>query len=219
MGKKESANKTITKIQNKVQGFNSRLILVLKLLLGTLSIPLLIGVTAGFSKSIATFEQGYLRLFIAGIVAYLILHLFIYKPVAVYKFGQSVLQFIFGFFAPLVKVASYLLPVYTLLIIAAFFILRDIFKSAPDISTFLFFIAFSFTFHLVLTADALRDKEAGLGRANYFFAFSLIYLLTMVMLAGGLHFMLSDFSFLDFLDQSGREVWQVYERVFSQLFV
>lgn len=219
MEKKPSVNKTVAQIQNKALTFGSRCILALRLLLGALSIPLIIGVTIGFSKSLTLLERDLLRFFIAGIVAYLILHHFIYKPVAVYKFGQKVLQFLFGFFAPLVKIASYLLPIYALLIIALFFILTRAFNTVLDPGIFLFLIAFSFSFHLILTADALRDKEAGLGRANYFFGFSLIYLLNIVMLAAGLHFIFSKFSFLGFLSQSGRESWQIYQRVFGQLFL
>jgi len=84
---------------------------------------------------------------------------------------------------------------------------------------FLFLISFSLVFHLVLTAETLRDRELGLARANYLFGFSLIYLLNILMLAAGLHFMFKKFLFLDFLSQAGKGSLFIYQSVFRQLFI
>ncbi len=219
MEKKVSANKEVAgKIAEKTQAAGNRIVLILKFVLAALAVPLIIGITAAFSKTVLSLEPLFQNYFIAGIAAYLILHFFIYKPVAVYKTGQGILQFIFGFFAPLVKIAPYLLPIYSILITAAYFILTKLSHYQAETNTFLFFISFSFTLHLVQTADALRDKQSGLARANYFFAFALIYLIDMVMLAGILQLMFKNLSFFEFLSQSGQESLGIYQKVFNQLF-
>ena len=128
------------------------------------------------------------------------------------------MRFLFGFFSPLVKVAPYLLPIYSILVISCFLILKLAFSLNPGANIFLFFISSSLTFHLVITAEELRDKEVGLARANYFFGFTIIYLVNILMLAAGLHFMFDKFSFLEFLSQAGSGSLVIYQNIFRQLF-
>ncbi|MEW6008142.1 MAG: hypothetical protein AB1629_00690 [Candidatus Omnitrophota bacterium] len=219
MEKKESANKQVaSKLAENAQKTTNKIVLILKFILAALAVPLIIGITIAFSKTLLSLESILQNYFLAGIIAYLILHLFIYKPVAVYKTGQGILQFLFIFFAPLVKIASYLLPIYSILITAIYFILAKLPQYKLETDTFLFFISFSFILHLVQTADALRDKQTGLERANYFFAFAIIYLIDIVLLAGMLQLIFNDFSFLEFLSQSGQESLNIYQKVFVQLF-
>lgn len=214
MGKEQLADN----IKSKTNKLISASLLVLKILLAALIIPLIIGITVGLSQEVSRALSGQvLKAFLGGIIAYLVLHFAIYKPVAVYKTGQRILEITFYFFSPLVKIAPYLLPVYSLLLIGVFF-LSGWLKFAADINTFIFLITFGFTLHLTLSAEDLRTKHIGFNKANYFFGFSLIYILNLVMLAGALHFMFAEFSFLDFLSQSSKVSFEAYQAVFRQLF-
>lgn len=212
-------NELAGKITAKTKTFASQSALVLKLLLAALTVPLIIGLTRAFYDGASVLSNDAIKYFIYGFIAYLILHFLIYKPTAVYKKGQRILEILFKFFAPLLKVAPYLLPIYFILIAACFFILRHVFSINADIEIFLFLMAFSLILHLVLTAEALRDKYLGLAKANYFFGFAIIYLLNILMLAAVFHFMFTDFSFLEFFTQSGTNSFEIYQRIFNQLFV
>jgi hypothetical protein len=219
MEKKElqNNNKVAQVAVAKTRTFFSLFLLVLKLLLAAFSIPLIIGITIGFNQRVVTLEPKTLEYFIAGIIAYLIMHLAIYKPKSFYAKGQRILQILFKFFAPLVNVAGYLLPIYSILIFVAYLIFSSGYYI--DLDLVIFLIAFSFTMHLVMTAESLREKYTGLNKANYFFGFAIIYILNILMLAAALHFIFKQFSFLDFLNLSVKESWQIYAKVFNQLFM
>lgn len=215
MEKRELANKLASKTRSSA----SQVSLVLKLLLAALTIPLIVGLTRAFYDTASALPDGAIKYFIYGFLAYLVMHFIIYKPSAVYKKGQRILEIIFKFFAPLLKVAPYLLPVYFILIAACFFIFRHVFNIGVDLEIFLFFMAFSLILHLVLTAESLRDKYLGLAKANYFFGFAVIYVLNILMLAAVFHFMFNEFSFLEFFTRSGTNSFEIYKRIFNQLFV
>lgn len=215
MGKRESANNLYT----HTQALASRSALILKLVLALLCVPLIIGITVALTNSVISLGHIPARCFGGGIISYLVLHFFIYRPAFFYKKGQDVLRFIFAFFSPLVRIASYLLPIYSILIIACFIILSLTVRNNLPANIFLFFVSFSLIFHLIFTAEDLRDRQTGLARSDYFFSFSIIYLLNIIMLGAGLHFMFDKFSFLKFLSQTGRASLYIYQSVFTQLFV
>ncbi len=214
MGREELANK----VTAQTREFSRLSALSLKLALAIVSTPLIISFTISFKEGLSSLGRTYSQCFFYGIVAYIILHFFVYRPITLYRRGQLILRFLFGFFSPLVKVAPYLLPIYSILIISSFVILRSIFNINPDANTFLFFISFSLVLHLVISAEELRDKEVGLARANYFFGFASIYLVNILILSAGLHLMFAKFSFLEFLSRSGSKSLIIYQHILRQLF-
>lgn len=191
---------------------------ILKFSLGILLLPLVVGFSAGFYEELIVLDKTLTSYFYWGIASYLILHLFIYKPLIIYKKGQRILEVIFGFFSPLVKVANYLLPIYTIFLFFIYFIISVFTKEAPLTNYFLFLFSFSLSLHLILTTEVLRAKEDFL-KANYIFGFSLIYILNLILLSFGLSLIFDKFSFVKFFNNSFSISQGIFSKIFTQLFL
>ena len=93
-----------------------RFLYTLRLILGVALLPVVYGVTLNLLNQMFVVERIILNYLLTGVSVFLALYLFIWEPIIIYKKGQRVLEIIFKFFAPLVKTAPYVLPIYTILI-------------------------------------------------------------------------------------------------------
>lgn len=194
-----------------------KILSILKFIIGVLLLPFVISFTIGFSKELLTLEKS-LIYFLSGIISYLVLHLFIGKPLTIYRKGQRILEIIFKFFSPLIKVAGYLLPIYTLILFGFYLILSSFIKDDFLKNSFFFLFSFSLTLHLVITAETLRAKE-DLLKANYIFGYSLIYILNLILISFGLNLISDKFSFVKFFNNTFPMAKNIFGIVFKQLFL
>lgn len=190
---------------------------VIKFIVGVLLLPLVFGITFGFCKEISVLEKTYLVYFIAGIVAYLVIHLFVWEPQFLYKKGQRILEILFGFFTPLVKIAPYLLPIYTILSFIIYFILIIFIKNLILLNILMFLFGFTLILHIKFTSDDLKAKESFL-KSDYIFGFSLIYILNVILVALFISMVLNDFSIPNFLRESFQIAKFIILRIFTQFF-
>ena len=58
-----------------------------------------------------------------GVVALIVSYLFVWEPTILFAKGQKVVEFVFSFFRPMVKVAPYVLPIYSLLLFGIYLII------------------------------------------------------------------------------------------------
>jgi hypothetical protein len=115
MDKKESPNKE-SSFSPKTSGFSNRIFGIIKLILGLCLLPFVYSTTIAFLGECAILNKITTHYFFFGVVVFLILYLFICEPLAIYNKGQKILEFVFRFFTPLVRVAPYVLQIYTILI-------------------------------------------------------------------------------------------------------
>ncbi len=192
----------------------------LKLVLGLLVVPFVISVSIVFIKSIAQIDSTALSYFINGMVFFLVLYLFIYEPRFFYRKGQHFLEVIFRFFAPLVKTAPYVLPIYVVIFGMLYFVLRLFSDSVYILYYSLFLCSFSLLMHLSFSARILRPKRIEYGNiANYIFAISIIYVVNILVFGSILNFMFDSFSFVELFNNSTGLTKSIYLSIFKQLFV
>ena len=157
--------------------------------------------------------------FWGGVVSLLVLFLFIWEPAIIYVKGQRLLEAIFCFFKPLVKVAPFLLPVYTIILFIAYGLSFAIFKSAAPLKHIVFLAGFTMALHLIFGARSIRSKQGDFLKANYIFGFALIYIINISLLAFCLSLVFREFSFVNFADRSYQIAGGVFYAVFRQLFL
>ena len=191
---------------------------ILKFIIGILLLPVLVATSFSFYQQLVLLEKEILIYFIWGVVSYLILHLFIWEPAVIYRKGQRILGIIFRFFAPLVKFASYLFPIYTILIFILYSIISLFFKSKELLNYFMFLFGFSLTLHIIFSAKSLRSKQEDFLKSNYIFGFSFIYITNIVLFCFCLNLVFQRFSFLNFFNQTYSVSKDIYSAVFGQLF-
>ena len=203
----------------KMRDLGSKLLAVVKLLCGLTLLAFVYAGSRGFFTKFRLADAGLQTSFWSGIVSFIICYLFIYEPAAVYRKGQNILAFVFKFFAPVMKVAPFVLPIWSVIVFACYPLLRMV-TTASDAAGYVVFLGgFTWMLHLVFSAKTLRSRTGDFLRANYIFNFSLIYILNLLLIAFCLSLIVDKFSFVQFFQSSfgaARELWMM---VTKQIFV
>jgi hypothetical protein len=220
--KKELPRIKITDVPDlkpKAAGLSGKAFGITKLILGICLLPFVYSVTVSFLKELTAVGSANKNYFWAGLISFLAVYLFIYEPAIIYQRGQRILEAIFRFFAPLVKVALPLVPIYSIVIFIGYLLLSLVFKSEGFFTLFLFTFGFSWILHLVFSAKSIRSKQGDFLRANYIFGFSFIYVLNVTLLAFCLSLVFDKFSFINFFNSSFQVAKDIFYVVFRQLFL
>jgi len=203
-------------IVSKAKGFSTRIFGITKFILGVCALPLVYSSTFSFLNEFNVAESSFKNPFWSGVIAMVVVYLFIWEPAIIYAKGQKILEFIFNFFKPLVRVAPYVLPVYTIVLFFAYVVLSFIFKGL--VGYFVFLFGLSIALHLIFSAKSLRLKKEDFLKANYIFGFSLIYIINLAILSLILSLIIEKFSFVNFANNSLRMAGDIFKAVFKQLF-
>ena len=199
----------------------SKITSILKLAFAIIFFPILVAVSLSFSNEIQKLSPRLVSSFVWGIFAYLVIHLLLYEPAPVYQKGQKITEMVFRFFSPLVKLASFFLPIFTILVLLAYYLLVITLKEQFNYGYhryFMFAVSFFMVLHLVFTAASLRNRQADFLKANYFFAMEFIYIINLGIISGMLSLIFKEFSFLSFFNGACEITRNAFLTVVNQLF-
>ncbi|MDP2939413.1 MAG: hypothetical protein Q8O13_04950 [Candidatus Omnitrophota bacterium] len=197
----------------------NKIISILKLIFAVLLLPIVIAISFSFYSQLNILENLTVSYFTWGIFSFLILYHLIWEPEIIFKKGQRIVEIIFKFFTPLVKIASFCLPIYTLLTLIIYLLLSLLTAELKNfVNYFIFFVSFFLTMHIVFAAKSLKSRESDFLKANYFFAMELIYIVNLSIIAGAFNLIFWDFSFLDFFRLSCQNTQNIFLPIFNQLF-
>ena len=217
MEKKESLKKENNSAA-KISGLSNKAFGIIKFILGICLIPFVYSSTLGFLSEFSLIEKSLQRYFWAGAISIVIIHLIVWEPVILYTKGQKLVELVFVFFKPVVKLAPFVLPVYTIILFILYGLLSFA-KSTNLTNSFIFLIGFTVTLHLVFGAKTVRSKQGDFLKANYIFGFSLIYIINVILLAIGLNLIFKEFSIVNFFNNSFQIANNIFYAVFKQLFL
>ncbi len=192
---------------------------IIKLVLGLCLLPFVYSSTVSFFNEINTIKPGFQGCFLSGVITFAVIYLFVCEPAIIYAKGQKILEFIFGFFAPLVKVAPYVLPIYTVIIFLAYLLFSLIMPSDNLVCYALFLLGFSIILHLVFGAKTLRSKQGDTLKGNYIFGFSFVYIVNLIIIALCFNAMFAEYSFVRFFNSAFISARDIFWAVFKQLFL
>lgn len=192
---------------------------VIKFILGLGLVPFVYCSTSAFLNEMKRIEGVMQADFWAGILTFVVTYFFIWEPAVVYSRGQKILGAVFQFFTPLVKVAPYLLPIYTLIVFAAHGIASLVWGAGKSIHYAIFFAGFTIALHLVFSAKTVRGKKGDFLKGNYIFGFSFVYVTNLALLALCLNLVFGDFSFVQYFSSAFTGAKNMYAEVFRQLFI
>jgi len=204
---------------SKISGLSSKLFGVVKVLLALLILPFVYSSIISFLNEFAQIDKGLQQIFWNGGIIFLAVYLFIWEPVIIYNKGHKLLEIMFSFFKPMVNVAPFLLPIYTILFFIIYGLLSLGIKDNWLIEYALFLIGFSSILHLTFSAKTIRSKKGDFLKANYIFGFSFIFILNVALLAFGFSLIFPKFSFVNFCNISFDVAKNIFYTVFKQLFL
>jgi len=196
-----------------------KILAVLKLLLAILLVPFVIGITAALWNALSLTAAPVPSAFGWGVVMYLVLHILLYQPSQVFDTGKKITETAIGFLAPFFKVAGFCIPIFTILTFVVYVMVLKIWPQVEEyFGCFVFVAAFMLTMHLVMTANALKGKQAGWLKENYFFAIFAVYIINIMIVGAAFNLLTADFYFTDFMKSAGRKAGAIYTASFKQLF-
>ena len=204
---------------SRISGLSSKAFGVIKFILGILLLPFVYSTAASFLNELGLMNRNFQATFWNGAICFLIVYLFIWEPLLIYNYGHKLLETVFSFFKPMVNVAPFLLPIYTLLIFIIYGLLSLLIKSNWLIEYTLFLVGFSAILHLVFSAKTIRTKKGDFLKGNYIFGFSFIFILNLALLALGFNFIFKEYSFVNFCNLSFSIARNIFYAVFKQLFL
>lgn len=207
------------KILDKISVFSNKAFAVIKFILGLALLPFVFSTSVSFLNQFSLVNKGLQQEFWKGITCFLVIYLFIWEPARVYNKGHKILELIFNFFKPLVKVAPYLLPIYTILVFAFYGIMSLAISSPWLLKYTIFLIGFTLILHLTFSAKNIRHKKGDFLKGNYIFGFSFIYIVNLGLVALFLNFIFKEFSFVNFSNSVYSEASAIFQAIFSQLFM
>lgn len=192
---------------------------VLKFIIVVFLLPWVYSFTAAFINESKTIQKPLLDLFTAGIVTFLVFYLFIYQPNRIYQKGQKITEATFRFFSPLIRVASSVVPIYSVALFIIYYIASFSVKSHLLLESFIFLFGFSIALHLVFTARTLHSRQGDFLMINYLFSFGFIYIFNIALFALGFSILFQSFSWLNFGKESFLITKHIFTIIFSQLFL
>ncbi len=204
---------------SKISGLSSKVFGIIKFILAIVILPLVYSSVVSFINEFTQIDQGLQQIFYNGLISFLAIHLFIWEPMVIYNKGHKLLEIMFSFFKPMVNVAPFLLPIYTILFFIIYGLLAIGIKEIWLIEYTLFLIGFSSILHLTFAAKAIRSKKGDFLKANYIFGFSFIFILNLALLALGFSLIFKEFSFINFCNVSFTIFRNIFLTVFKQLFL
>ncbi len=190
-----------------------------KLVFALLLLPFTAIVTISFIKSLSGLTHTEGHLFWLGVLIYTIVHIFIYEPQGIYRFGQKLTASLLGFYPPLASVGSRILPIYTLLGLIIFYFLYLFHKKIGYEIYFMFLTGFTLTLHIVLTAKELRQEGKRPFSPNYIFCIQLIYIFIIFLISMMFSFIVPKFYFSSFFYSVIESIKDFYTAIFHQLFI
>ncbi|MCK9571874.1 MAG: hypothetical protein M0Q96_01155 [Candidatus Omnitrophica bacterium] len=205
--------------KSKLSAITSKSFGVFKFILGIALLPFLYSTLASFLNEFGLVAKPHQALFYNGMITFLAIYLFVWEPVKIYNAGHKLLEFAFSFFKPMVNVAPFLLPIYTIFIFILYSLLSLFIKSAWLINGALFLAGFSIILHLVFSAKTIRSKKGDFLKANYIFGQSFILILNVTLLALCFSLIFKEFSFVNFCNIAVSIAKNIFYAIFKQLFI
>jgi hypothetical protein len=198
---------------------SKKALVVLKSLIVLFILPWIYAFTVAFINESKLIGGNSLESFIAGIISFLIIYLFICEPGKIFQQGQRITEATFRFLSPLIKFASFIVPIYSIIFFVVYILISIFIKSERLLEIFMFLIGFCFALHLIFSAKSLHSRKDDFLMINYLFSFGFIYIINIALLAVGFSILFEAFSWLDFGKVSYQISKGIFFAVFGQLFL
>jgi hypothetical protein len=186
---------------------------LLKFFLGLAVLPAVAGVSGAFYQQLGLGGiKDYKNYLLWGIVIYMVCHLLVCRPRSLYGVEHRIFRGIFRAGSGIVR----FLPLLSILLFIAFWIISKFSNPKVYLDYFLFLLGFSFALHIVNAAEDLRSEEIGILSSGYLFLVSLVYIASIVILILILDFLFPKVSFHAFLTTAYQITEQAYVDIWSK---
>ena len=183
-----------------------------------------------FSDSLHVIER--------GVLSYLLMHIFIFKPIYIYVLGHELVHVLAtwvcgghvvafhvtpsggnvvtsktNFF---IELSPYFVPLYTIFLGLCFWLVQLSGNGSVKASgVFLFLVGFTLAFHFVMTSEALRLQQDDIMKSGIIFSFVIIFISNLIIVSGVFAPVFSAISFTDFIKDSVSGSGEIYRTIYE----
>ena len=188
---------------------------ILKILGFLLILPLIIAFFIAFQTQILSLPVNKEAWMLWGAGSYIALNLFVYDFKNIYDCGKSLVEKMSPHFKP----AGYVVPLFTILLMAVYSIVWLLGRGASWQPYFLFAIAFTFAMHLILTAHEIYQSDNSVLKAHYLLTFGAVLIANLFIISLLLAWMIPEYSLMGFIKSLTSHAFHLYTSVYKALFV
>lgn len=186
------------------------LIFVAKIILAVVISPVVYSCALNFYDHLDVYPSSLIEFFRWGMFGFVLVFLFVYPFRHLYQFGQNIMTGIFKFLTPLDRAVARVVPFFTAVILASFYIAGKFFDITAYVHYFMFFAGFSMAMHILLLAQELQGEEASFIKSSYFLRMSVYFVLSVCMAVLLLDFAAWKWTFLKFFSAMFEDARDIY---------
>lgn len=179
---------------------------VIKFFYGVLLLPMcyVLLSTLIFVISKVVWNNHLVQHFIFGVVTYVFIHFFLYKPISIYVLSHELVHVISAYLCgskikkvristnrgsvnvdkvnTFIALSPYFVPLYSILVVLLWFVIRYLFKVGISVGLLSFFLGLTLAFHIILTVHAIYLGQQDLKISGWLFSAVLIFTLNCIIL-------------------------------------
>ncbi len=186
------------------------LIFIAKIILAVVISPVVYSCALNFYDHLDVYPTSLIEFFRWGMFGFVLVFLFVYPFRYLYQFGQNVMTGIFKFLTPLDRAVARVVPFFTVVILASFYIAGKFFDITAYVHYFMFFAGFSLAMHILLLAQELQGEEASFIKSSYFLRMSVYFVLSVCMAVLLLDLAVWKWTFLKFFSAMFEDARDIY---------
>jgi hypothetical protein len=215
----------------------------LKTIAGILLMPVVIGFGKSFYLSISDISifSGVLRILERGVLAYLLMHVMLFRPAYLYVLGHEFVHVLATWLCGgrvvsfsvrpsggnvvtsksnvFIELSPYFVPIYTMALAPAFLILKTLGKETPFMSElFIFLVGFTLAFHFVMTSEVLRLEQPDILKSGALFSLVFIFICNLVITMAVVAPVFDGLSFMDFMRAAVDNTKELYLLIYNKAF-
>lgn len=188
----------------------------LKVILSIVLLPVSVAASLTLYTHLNTYPAILSVNFIYGAVFFVLVFLFLYQFWGFFELGYKVLTNLFQFAAPMDKWLAYGTPIYTVLVLLIFYIVRVLGKVDSLDQPFSFLAGFTLAMHVLVLAQELQNQEKALLKPDYLLAMNLIYILDIFLVILLMDLVFQKWTFPLFFESFAAEVSRLFQLVIGQ---
>ncbi len=174
-----------------------------------------------------------------GVLAYLLLHVFLIKPVYLYVLGHELVHVVATWICGgsvvafhvtpsggnvvtsktnfFIELSPYFVPLYTILL--GFFYWLFLLTGNGSLKAsgiFLFLVGFTLAFHFVMTSEALRLQQDDIMKSGVIFSFIIIFISNLIIVTAVFSPIFDNISFTGFLRETWSGAAEIYRVIYER---
>jgi hypothetical protein len=213
----------------------------LKSIIGIILIPVIIGFGKSFYVNVSGISifSGPLHIMERGVLAYLIIHVMVFRPAYLYVLGHEFVHVLATWLCGgkvvsfnvkpsngnvvtsksnvFIELSPYFVPIYTIALGLVFLVLKAIGQEPPYmLEIFIFLVGFTLAFHFVMTSEVLRMEQPDIIKSGLIFSLVFILLCNLIITVAVIAPVFDGISFMDFIEEGVDNAKDIYVLIYEK---